>query len=418
MSAHPSVRLAIIGAGSRGTGYARRATAEGAQVTAVVEPDPARLGAFIDTFGDQVRTFANWEELAAHRPRLADAAVVSTPDREHAEPAIGLAEAGYHLLLEKPIAPTEAETVRIVEAVERSGVMLAVCHVMRYSAYTRALKGLLREGAIGQLVTVEHLEPIGWWHFAHSYVRGNWGRQADSGPLLLTKSSHDIDWLSYLIDRPLTRVSSFGNLLHFRPENKPSEATDRCVDCPLQNTCAYSATQIYRSFLGDETYERWPLAVLTTDVSPAGVDQALRTGPYGLCVFNGQNDVVDHQVVNLEYSGGVTASFTLTAFTELDFRKTRLFGTSGCIEGDGRILQVHDFTTDRKYEVVPEVTQGASAADGHGGADDALVRAFLHALRTGDASGLLSGPRESLATHQIVWLAERSRREGTVVTPL
>ena len=411
------LRLAIVGAGSRGTGYARRAVAEGATITAVVEPDPERLAAFLTEFsGQPIERFDTWQDIAGRAERVADAVVVATPDRLHADPAIGLAGAGYHLLLEKPIAPTEEESARIVRAAEDAGVMLAVCHVMRYSAYSRTLKRLLDDGAIGRLVSVEHLEPIGWWHFAHSYVRGNWAREEDSGPMLLTKSSHDIDWLSYIVGLPAERVSSFGSLLHFRPENKPADAAARCLDCPLQNTCAYSATTIYRGFLGDETFERWPLAVLTTDVTAAGVDRALREGPYGRCVYDGQNDVVDHQVVNIEYGGGVTASFTVTAFTELDFRKTRLFGTTGSIEGDGRTLVVHDFVRDEKYEVVPETRGNASAADGHGGADDALVRAFLDALRTGDRSGLLSGPEESLATHRIVWLAEEARRQGTVVT--
>lgn len=413
---HP-VRLAVVGAGSRGTGYARRAVAEGAEITAVVEPDSARLAAFLSEFaGQSIECFPTWQDIVAREEKVADAVVVSTPDRLHAEPAIGLARAGYHILLEKPIAPTEEESVAIIAAAESSGVMLAVCHVMRYSSYSRTLKRLLEDGAIGRLVSVEHLEPIGWWHFAHSYVRGNWAREAESGPMLLTKSSHDIDWLSHIIGLPAERVSSFGSLLHFRPESKPVDAAARCLDCPLQNTCAYSATTIYRGFLGDETFERWPLAVLTTDVSATGIDRALRDGPYGRCVFDGQNDVVDHQVVNIEYQGGVTASFTVTAFTELDFRKTRLFGTGGSIEGDGRTLVVHDFARDEKYEVVPESRGNASAADGHGGADDALVHAFLQAVRTGDRSGLLSGPEESLATHRIVWLAEQARLSGAVVT--
>lgn len=417
MTTSDPLRLAIIGAGSRGSGYARRAVAQGARITAVVEPDAARLAAFLTEFADQpVEVFASWDEIAALPEKIAEAAVIATPDRLHAEPAIGLAGAGYHLLLEKPIAPTDAESTRIVDAAEAAGVMLAVCHVMRYSNYSRTVKRLIDDGAIGRLVSVEHLEPIGWWHFAHSYVRGNWAREEDSGPMLLTKSSHDIDWLSYIIGLPAERVSSFGSLLYFRPENKPPQATSRCLDCPLQDSCAYSATTIYRGFLGDPTFERWPLAVLTTDVTPDGIDRALRDGPYGRCVFDGQNDVVDHQVVNIEYEGGVTASFTVTAFTELDFRKTRLFGTTGSIEGDGQRLFVHDFVRDNKYEVEPESAGNASAADGHGGADDELVRAFLDALRTGDRSKLLSGPEESLATHRIVWLAEESRRSGSVVT--
>ncbi|MFC9558058.1 Gfo/Idh/MocA family protein [Agromyces sp. NPDC056965] len=410
------IRLAIVGAGSRGAGYARRAASQGAAITAVVEPDASRRAAIVaELVGQEISFFGSWEELAAQTPRVADAAVVSTPDRFHVEPAVGLARAGYHLLLEKPMAPTEAETEQIVSAARSAGIMLAVCHVMRYSGYTKALKRLLASGAIGEIASVEHLEPIGWWHFAHSYVRGNWAKEDTSAPMLMAKSSHDIDWLSYVIDRPVRKVSSFGNLLHFRPENKPVGAADRCLDCPLQQTCAYAATRIYRGFLGDETYERWPLAVLTTDVSPAGIEQALEDGPYGECVYNGRNDVVDHQVVNLEYEGGITASFTVTAFTELDFRKTRIFGTRGSIEGDGRTLRVHDFVEDRKYEIESDSVGDASAADGHGGADDALVEAFLTAVRTGDESALLSGPEESLASHRIVWAAEQSRTSSSTV---
>ncbi|WP_242607739.1 Gfo/Idh/MocA family protein [Zhihengliuella halotolerans] len=294
--------------------------------------------------------------------------------------------------------------------------MLAVCHVMRYSDYTARLKEVIDSGAIGQIASVEHLEPIGWWHFAHSYVRGNWRRESESSSMLMAKSCHDIDWLSYVVDRPVEKVSSFGGLMHFRPENKPADAGDRCVDCPLQQTCAYSATKIYRGFLESGGWEQWPLAVLDSDVSAESINRALEVGPYGECVYNGQNDVADHQVVNLQYAGGVTASFTVTAFTDLAFRKTRIFGSGGWIEGDGRMLHVQEFATGRKYSIDSAAVGGASAADGHGGADDGLVDAFLRAVTTGDESHLLSGPQQSLETHRVVWLAEESRRtEGTVV---
>lgn len=409
--------LAIVGAGSRGAGYARRAIAQGAQITAVVEPDPVQRAAFLEEFADQpIRVLSPWQALAATNPRVAEAAVVATPDDSHFEPALALIKAGYHLLLEKPMAQTEQECVAIVDAADKAGVLLAVCHVMRYSDYTTKLKELIDAGVIGDIASVEHLEPIGWWHFAHSYVRGNWRREAESSSMLMAKSCHDLDWLSHVIGRPVTKVSSFGSLLHFRPEHKPANATDRCLDCPLQDSCAYSAPRIYRAFLGDPVHEIWPLAVLTKDLTPEGLDAALATGPYGECVYNGRNDVVDHQVVALEYEGGVTASFTVTAFTELDFRKTRIFGTHGWIEGDGRDLRVQEFDTGRTYTVHTFADGNASAADGHGGADDALVTAFLEAVRTGNRDLLLSGPEDSLASHRVVWAAERARKEGTVVS--
>jgi predicted dehydrogenase len=407
-------RLAILGAGSRGLGYAQLAAAQGARITAVVDPDPARVAALLAALPDQyVRVLDSWQDLAAHRA-LADAVVIATPDRAHAEPAIGLAEAGFHLLVEKPMASTEDEARAMVDAARRNGVLLIVCHVLRYSDYSQRLFALVDQGRIGDLVSVEHLEPIGWWHFAHSYVRGNWAREETSSPMLMAKSSHDVDWLIRLVGRPVEEVSSFGGLFHFRPENKPPQAAERCIDCPLQNDCAYSATRIYRGFLGQPAYQRWPLAVLDPVVSPENIERALETGPYGECVYLGRNDVADHQVVNFQFAGGATASFTVTAFTDLDFRKTRVFGTRGSIEGDGRTLQVHDFVTGAQETIAIDVDGSGSAADGHGGADGALVRDFLHALRTGDASRL-STPEESLVSHQVVWAAERSRASSATV---
>ncbi|MCX4787443.1 Gfo/Idh/MocA family oxidoreductase [Streptomyces sp. NBC_01221] len=411
-----TVTLAIVGAGARGASYARIAAAEGiAAVTTVADPDPVRRQALADEFGlPPDRVFADWTELAAG-PRLADAAIVATPDRMHAEPAVALADRGYALLLEKPMAPSEADARRIVDAAARNDVLLAVCHVLRYTAYSLKLKELIVSGRIGDVVSVEHLEPVGWWHHAHSYVRGQWGVEAESSSMLLAKSCHDIDWLGHVVGKPVRQVSSFGGLYHFRPENKPAEAGNRCVSCPIERSCAYSAVRIYERFLGDPVFERWPLGVLTDDVTPAGVTKALTDGPYGECVYNGRNDVVDHQVVNLEYEGGATASFTMTAFTGLDFRKTRVFGTRGSLEGDGRTVTLHDFLTDTREVFDFDPDGGASAADGHGGADNEMLRAFVAAVASGDRELVSSGPAETLQSHLVVWAAEHARHTGTVV---
>jgi len=410
-----SVRLAVVGAGSRGTNYARLAVRAGAVVSSVAEPDPERRRLFAEEFAlSEDRVFRTWEHLVA-APKVEDAVVIATQDRAHAEPAIAFAEAGYDILLEKPIAPTEGEAARIVGAVEAAGVIMAVGHVMRYSDYTRELKALLDDGAIGRIVSVEHLEPIGWWHFAHSYVRGNWRNEASSSSMLMAKSSHDLDWLSYIVGRSVRRISSFGGLYWFTPENKPAQAANRCIDCPLQKTCAYSATGIYEGFLEDPSYRVWPLGVLTPNPTRETVQEALENGPYGECVYNGQNDVADHQVVTLEFDDGATASFTAVAFTQLEFRKTRVFGTTGSIDGDGQHLTILDFATGETKTIDTMPSGGASAADGHGGADGRLVEAFLHAVMSRDASAL-SSVRESFESHQLVWAAERARERGEVVS--
>ncbi|WP_034262447.1 Gfo/Idh/MocA family protein [Actinospica robiniae] len=413
---HHGTSLAVIGAGVRGLGYARRARAQGARIAAVAEPRPEARERFAAEFEIAPElVFENVYDLLAV-DRAADAVVISSPDACHAEHAVLAARRGYPMLLEKPMALSEQDCARIIDAVEEAGVVFAVGHVLRYTPYTRLLKRVLDSGRIGTIVSVEHLEPVGWWHQAHSYVRGNWRREDESGPMLLTKSCHDIDWLMYIVGESPGRVSSFGSLSHFTPEHKPEGATDRCVSCPVESSCAYSAKRIYLGCVGDPLREYWPLSMVTEDMSEAGVLAALEHSPYGRCVYACDNDVVDHQVVSLEFPSGTTASFTMTAFTELVHRKTRIFGTRGTVEGDGEIVRLHDFVTDETEEYrTSDSHPGASAADGHGGGDDALIDAFLTAVASGDPSTLISDARTSLAGHRVVWAAESARRTGTVV---
>ncbi|GGR18583.1 Gfo/Idh/MocA family protein [Deinococcus ruber] len=407
-------RVVVIGAGNRGDAYADYALLypEELQIVGVAEQRAERRTQFAQRHAlPPERTWSDWRDLLT-LPRLADAVLICTLDHQHAESAVALAGLGYHILLEKPMAPTEAECQRIVAAAEAAGVMLAVCHVLRYTAYTRALKKLLTEGRLGRIVSIEHLEPVGWWHQAHSFVRGNWRNERESNPMLLSKSCHDLDWLSSLMDQPCTQISSFGSLFHFRASERPAGAADRCLDCPVAPECAYDAARFYLGQL-EQGNTGWPLDVITADLTEAGVRAALRTGPYGRCVYVCDNDVVDHQVVSMQFQDGATASFTMTAFTRARGRETRIFGTRGELYGDSRSLRVFDFLTQETLEIDTEElsTEPASA---HGGGDFGLVRAFVRALRTGDQRFILSGAQASLASHRLVFAAEAARREATV----
>ncbi|NUO97993.1 MAG: Gfo/Idh/MocA family oxidoreductase [Nonomuraea sp.] len=410
------ITLAVIGAGLRGLGYARHVLDSGrARVVAVAEPDPRRRRSLADEHGiPAANVFADWRDLLAG-DRLADAVIVATQDRMHVEPAVRAAELGYHILLEKPMAPTEAEATAIAEAAERHGVLLAVCHVMRYTPYTRTLKALVDEGRIGQVMNIQHLEQVGWWHFAHSFVRGNWRSESESAPMLLAKACHDLDWIVHLKGALPERLSSFGNLVHFRAGQRPAGAADRCLDCPIEPACPYSAKRLYLGCLGDPAREFWPLSAVTADHTEAGVLTALREGPYGRCVYAADNDVTDTQVVTMEFADGTSATCTVTAFAALEHRKTRVFGTHGSIEGDGVTLRVHDFLTDEVSVIDTHAGADASAATGHGGGDAALLDAFVAAVAQGDPSLVLTSGQESLATHRAVWAAERARHTGTVV---
>ncbi len=408
------ITFAVLGAGDRGNAYARwiAVNSDVAKVVAVAEPREHQRAALARRHDiPPERVFSTWQELV-QVPKLADAAIVATKDTEHVAPSISLAHKGYHLLVEKPLAPTEEECRTLVGAVVEAGVLFAVCHVLRYRPYTTLLKHVVDSGRIGAVQSVQHLEPVGYWHYAHAFVRGNWRRSDEASFMLLAKSCHDIDWLRHVIGRPIERVSSFGSLTHFTPANKPAGSADRCLDCAVESNCAYSSTRLYLGMVGRGS-TGWPVSVLVDEVTEESVRQALRDGPYGRCVYSSDNDVVDHQVVSMEFAGGTTATFQMVGFSAHMDRRTQIFGTRGTIDGDGETLSIYDFTTGQT-EQLTAASLGMDAGTGRGGGDAGLMKAFTTAVATGDPSPILSGPRESLETHLAVFAAERARHRGTV----
>jgi predicted dehydrogenase len=417
-----TVRVAVLGAGVRGWEHSRRIRRVGGVITAVAEPVGRRRDRLAAEHGVAAENCVDhWRDLLS-RTDLFDAVLITTQDGDHAEPCVRFADLGRHVLCEKPMAPTEPDAARMVDAVTRAGVVFAVLHPLRYMPSTDVIKDLVRDGRIGDVVSVQNLEPVGAWHFAHSYVRGNWRREDQSSSLLMAKCCHDLDWLSYLIESQPARVSSFGRLTHFTAANRPDGAADRCLDCSVEADCPFSAVRIYGSCLGDREREHWPLGVVTPVRTEQSLRQALADGPYGRCVYACDNDVVDHQVVALDYANGVTATHTVTAFTEMDHRQTRVFGTHGYLESDGHRVVLHDFRAHPAAQVtVFDVADPALAERGvvdHGDGDFAAIAAFLHAVDTGDTSRIRSGPRESLDSHRAVWAAEQSRLSGDTVALL
>jgi predicted dehydrogenase len=403
------VTILIIGAGSRGKVYASYALEHPTEVQVIGVADPreffrTQMAAAHQIAAENVVT--DWQELA-QRSKFADAVVIATPDVLHRDPAVAFAEKGYDILLEKPLAPDPESCKRIVEAVLASQSIFAVSHVMRYTNHTQRLKALVSSGMIGDIVSIQHLEPVGYWHYAHSFVRGNWSNEARSSFMLLAKSCHDIDWLRYIMGERCVHVSSSGSLLHFKKSRKPVEAgaAMRCLDCAYESSCAYSAKRFYQKRL-HEGKTGWPLDVITTDFTELGVEEALRTGPYGRCVYECDNDVVDHQVVNLEYESGATAAFTMIATSEMRERETIIFGTKGEMRTNGEKIVHYDFLTESTETF--EVEQSES---GHAGGDYALMKSFVTAVAQRDPSMILSGPEESLETHLTVFAAEQARRE-------
>ena len=400
------VQVVMLGAGGRGFysyGNWILNHPEQVRVVAVAELDAARRERFAKAHGlPPNRVFANHRELYA-KGQLAEALINTTMDRDHVETTLGALETGYHVLLEKPMATTPHDCVRLVRAAESADRMLHICHVMRYSPFWVTLHETLRSGVVGEVMTVDHRENVAFWHQAHSFVRGNWGNSGRSAPMILAKSCHDMDILYWLLGRPVLKLSSFGALTHFRPEQAPQGAPERCLDgCPHWESCPYYAPRIY---LRDRS--GWPISAITLDLSYEGRIEALRSGPYGRCVYHCDNDVVDHMTINMLFEREVTVTFTMHAFSHENCRTVRFDGTRASLRGHGGQgeMRLYDFRTLQEREIPMPQGEG-----GHGGGDAGLMTAFVQALRGEGA--LRTSARDSLESHLMAFAAEESRLNG------
>ncbi|CAF1395976.1 unnamed protein product [Adineta steineri] len=416
----------IVGCGNRGQNYAQYARhfPERFRLIAVADPRPVvreklqKLYSLEDKY-----VYNDWRRLAdPNVERLADCAVISLPDKEHYEAATQLAKKGYHILLEKPMATKPEHCKEIVEVCKSNNVFLAVCHVLRYLPIVKKIKELIDNNTIGKLISIQHIEPVGFWHFAHSFVRGNWHNENDSCFSLLAKCCHDLDLIQYWMQpRQCTNISSFGKLMHFTRENKPKGASDRCLTCSVESTCPYSAKKIYL----EKPNRGWPVAVVVPDIEEheswddikVKVKNALETGPYGKCVYGDcNNDVVDQQVVILNFDDGATATMQMVAFTEQICQRTaRIFGSHGELTWTGEDTLVHyDFLTQKRKLYDETDLSIAGIMSGHGGADFFAMDSFVRAVSLNKPELIGTGPQDSLNSHLIAFAAETARKENRV----
>jgi predicted dehydrogenase len=468
--AHPShpPQFLVIGAGSRGCAYARAVTAStDAQIAAVADVDPFKRQDFGRKYiwgtgkPQPHQTFAHWQDWVdweiTRRKNDSDSqgegyipitgVFICTLDETHAPIIQALAPLNLHILCEKPLALSLHDCLAIQKSLSSyPKKVVSIGHVLRYSPHNILLRKLvLEDQAIGEIVSIEHTEPIGYWHFAHSYVRGNWRRSHEEGVgSLLTKSCHDIDFLMWLMCSPsrLTgdeahepnTITSSGNLSHFRKGRKPKAAgnTTNCLDCQLGDEgCVYSAKKIYRDrWLRQEKDTGWPLKIVVPEiediVASSGWEKAEETlmrklgedydrstardediskrGWYGRCVYESDNDVCDEQTVTITWDedprprdddevagygrGPKTALFHMTYPTQAQCeRRGRIYGSLGEISYDSKTIHVHSFVTGKTTShVIPK--QRHEIEKSHGGGDWGLAGAFVNAVSAVEAGSM------------------------------
>lgn len=404
------------GAGARGNTYGTYAVNFPDQITivGVAEPIPVRNERYTQKheIADENR-FVTWEDVFK-RPKFADAIIITMPDHLHYEPCMKAMELGYDVLLEKPMAQTAQQCRDILAMTRKTGRIVAVCHVLRYAPYFVKMKQLIEAGAVGELISVQHFEPIEHIHMSHSFVRGNWHNSKETTPIILAKSCHDLDIMRWMIGKNSQRIAAMGGLKWFRKENAPAGSTARCMDsCAVEADCPYSALKIYHrkriwTYVFDlpEDKEKQGNAIL----------EYLRTTNYGRCVYRMENDQPDHYITSIQFEDQVTAAFSMEAFTSYAGRRTRIMGSMGDMVGDMDELIVTDFRTEKTVNLVPKAEDAENYRNsGHGGGDWFLMRDFVNAVANQDPARLTSTIDQSIESHLMGFAAEESRKSGKIM---
>ncbi|KAJ5773930.1 Oxidoreductase N-terminal [Penicillium paradoxum] len=511
-------RFLVIGGGSRGNAYARAVTkVTSGIIHAIAEPHDFKRRDFgrkyiwgESGFPSEGQEFADWREWVQwelERRKQAtqstndnsqenttpssvgvDGVFICTLDETHAEIIQALAPLQLHILCEKPLALslddclTVYRTLQPPEGADQTprpaAKIFSIGHVLRYSPHNVLLrKLLLEEQVVGDIVSLEHCEPVGWWHFSHSYVRGNWRRATPAGDgSLLTKSCHDIDFILWLLCSPpdaetakhkghrphLPRsISSAGTMTQFRRSRKPPAAGDatNCLSCPIERDCSYSAVKIYNDRQLATGSTRWPLNIVCPDIEdvysvqgPGAAKELLMASLredydresvpdetiasrtwYGRCVWESDTNVCDDQVVTFAWDDeesaphrlAKTASFHMIAPTEKQCeRRGRVYGTTGELSYDSTTISIYDFAT-KTTSVFDVPKPQPSHSESHGGGDFGLAKQFVKAVEavenealdvpTAQARFVGCSLEEAVRSHAVVFATEEARREERVV---
>lgn len=405
------ITYVVVGAGSRGNAYAAYAEKfpGKAQLIGVSDINDFRREKMSNRFKVAPdRRYGDYREILGV-PKFADAMVISLPDYLHYDAAMKAMELGYHILLEKPMAQTEKECRSLLAQSKRHNRIVALGHVLRYAPYFIALRETVRSGIIGDLVSIQHMEPIEHIHFSHSYVRGNWHNSKETTPIILSKSCHDLDILRWIVDKPCISASADGDLRYFKEANAPEGAPLRCTDgCPYDSECPFSTNKVYANGGG------WSFVLdLSSNPTREEIDNKLKLCNYGKCVFHCDNDQPDHYISNFVFEGGTTATFSMEAFTPWGGRRTRIMGTKGYIEGTEGEFTVTDFLTKRPKVWNMDILNKLNiSTSGHGGGDLALFRDFAEAVFYEDVSRLTSNIEASVESHIMGFMCEKSRKSN------
>ncbi|MCI8589656.1 MAG: Gfo/Idh/MocA family oxidoreductase [Clostridiales bacterium] len=413
------MKILVAGLGSRWGLYAEyvRKHPDDIKIVGLADANESRLQAYAEEFGVPESACFTDANTMFEAGIEADGAVICTMDQLHYTNAMTAMKQGYHLMLEKPVALRAEECVAIRDYANEHGLNVVVCHVLRYTPFYQKIKEIIDSGMIGEVCTIQAMERVEYWHMAHSYVRGNWRCSEQSSPMILAKACHDTDILLWLCGKKCKSVSSFGSLKYFGKKDQPEGAADRCLACRYVDDCPYSAKLHYIEE-AKKGRRDWPLDVVAKNPTPEALEEALKTSPYGKCVYLCDNNVVDHQILNLWMEDDVAISFTMSSFNTKSGRMINIMATHGNIYADmgDNVITLDVF--GKTHEVI-DVNKLATEFNGHGGGDDRLFEDFITLLREGRSQAkTLTDINRSVESHFICLAAEQSRVHGGEVVTL
>lgn len=406
--------VAVIGAGNRARAYQSygRRYPGTMKVVAVADINPHRLKKMADAWKVPAdRRFGDYNEFmkASAGGRLADIVFVTLPDALHYDATMKAMDLGYDVLVEKPMAQNAKDCLTMLAKQREKGCIVGICHVLRYAPYFEAMKAAIDRGLIGTVVSVQHTELVDMLHTAHSYVRGNWRNSKQSTPMVISKCCHDLDLINWFVGSRCTHASAEGEQRYFCAKNRPAGAPARCTDgCPYEKDCIYSAVKFYAR----KRQRTHPL-----DLPPKATDEQvikiLEHSPYGRCVFACDNDQPEQYAAALRFENGVSVAFSYEALSPIGQRRTRIIGTKGMLDGNGKTFRFTDLATGKSFDWNRDIQDVPGyERDGHGGGDLRLVRDFLTAVDTRDPGRLTSSLEASVESHVIGFACEESRLTG------
>ena len=406
------IKVAVIGAGSRGRhayGSYILKNQDKIRYIAVIEPDINKRMAVAKEHKISLEMCFEDEDDFFKLGKICDAIIIAHQDKQHYNTAIKALNLGYDILLEKPMTPDAFECIDLEECARKNGVNLMVCHVLRYTEFYEKIKELVDEKVIGDLIGFDHKENIGHYHMAHSFVRGNWRNSNETSPIILAKTCHDMDIITWLVNDECASVYSSGDLNYFNEKNAPKESSKKCLQCKLKDECIFSAKRVYLDNCGDI----WPINTLCANPTYDNIKEVLDKTNYGTCVWKVEdNDVCDNQVAVIEFKNGVRGTFTVTAFTHNQFRETMLFGTKGSIYANTRDneIVVRQHGIDENAESNITLIKPKKIVGGHGGGDVGLLEDFINVVNSSEKEPRTS-VKQSIQSHLMSYACEKSRLE-------